>query len=60
MRRDKRALGMELVEVKPVILGGDPVDPSNKAWVTRRQHIDLCRYWNRKIRQLRDERKSSG
>jgi hypothetical protein len=38
----------------PVILGGDPVDPKNKTWLTRQQHIEAVRYWNRVIRHLRD------
>lgn len=37
---------MQLVEIKPIILGGDPKDPKNKMWVNRRQHIELVRYWN--------------
>ena len=48
-----RPLGMELVEVTPIILGGDPVDPRNKAWLTRRQHFEAVRYWNRVIKELR-------
>jgi hypothetical protein len=44
---------MELVEIKPIILGGDPVDPRNKTWVTRQQHFELVRYWNRVIREFR-------
>lgn len=52
----KRPLGMELIEVTPVILGGDPVDPKNKTWVTRQQHFEAVRYWNRVIRQLREGR----
>ena len=52
----KRPLGMELIEVTPLILGGDPVDPKNKAWITRQQHFEAVRYWNRVIQQLREER----
>ncbi|ANH67492.1 hypothetical protein [Mitsuaria sp. 7] len=48
----ERPAGMEIVEIQPVILGGDPIDPSNKTWVTRQQHFELVRYWNRVIRQL--------
>lgn len=29
-RQDARPRGMELVEITPVIVGGDPVDPQNK------------------------------
>lgn len=48
-----RPVGMELVELKPVILGGDPKDPKNKAWLTRQQHFEFVRYWNKIISDLR-------
>lgn len=47
---------MELVEIKPVILGGDPIDPQNKAWITRQKHFEYVRYWNGLISDLRDKR----
>ena len=50
-----RPRDMELVEIKPVIVGGDPVDPQNKTWVTRQQHFELVRYWNRVISDLRKQ-----
>ena len=34
------AAGMEIFAIKPIILGGDPADPANKAVLTRQQHID--------------------
>ena len=49
-----RPLGMELFEVKPIILGGDPVDPQNKTWLTRQQHFEAVRYWNQIINELRE------
>jgi hypothetical protein len=55
VQKEVRPPGVELVEVKPVILGGDPTDPANKAFVTRKQHFELVRYWNRIISQLRSE-----
>jgi hypothetical protein len=42
-----------LVEIKPTIVGGSPTDPQNKAWVTRQQHFELVRYWNRVIAERR-------
>jgi len=51
--RYSRPKGMELFEIKPIILGGDPVSPENKVWVTRQQHFEAVRYWNRIIRELR-------
>ncbi len=40
----------EIFEIKPVILGGSPTDPSNKVVLNRQQHIDAVRYWNRIIK----------
>lgn len=54
-RLNDRPRGMELVEIKPVILGGDPIDPKNKTWVTRQQHFEVVRYWNRVISELRQQ-----
>lgn len=48
-----RLPGMELIEIKPVILGGDPLDPHNKTWLTRAQHIETVRYWNKVIEKMR-------
>ena len=59
-RLDMRPHAMELVEIKPIILGGDPTDPQNKTWVTRQQHFELVRYWNRVISDLHIETESRG
>jgi hypothetical protein len=48
-----RSPGMETIEIKPVILGGDPEDPDNKTLVSREQHFELVRYWNRVIREFK-------
>ena len=48
--------GKEIFELKPVILGGSPTDPANKIVLTRAQHIEAVRHWNRVIRQARQER----
>jgi hypothetical protein len=45
--------GLEIFEITPIILGGDPVDPENKTLLTRQQHIEAVRYWNRIIWDLR-------
>lgn len=33
--------------------GVTSVDPKNKAALTRPQHIEACRYWNKAINELR-------
>jgi hypothetical protein len=53
-----RPLGMELFEITPVIVGGDAADPSNKTWLTRQQHFEAVRYWNRVIKELRERQRS--
>jgi hypothetical protein len=54
--RGQNLLGMEICEATPIILGGDPVDPANKVVLSRAEHVEFVRYWNRMIREL----KSSG
>lgn len=48
-----RRKGMELFEITPVIVGGDPISLENKIWVTRQEHFELVRFWNRTIGDLR-------
>jgi hypothetical protein len=55
IRPSMRPRGLELVEAKPVILGGDPTDSLNKAWVMRQQHFEFVRYWNGVLSQLRKQ-----
>jgi hypothetical protein len=40
---------MELFEVKPIAVGGDPVGLENKIWLTRQEHFEVVRFWNRAI-----------
>ncbi|ESY09638.1 hypothetical protein X747_32675 [Mesorhizobium sp. LNJC384A00] len=40
---------MELFEIKPVAVGGDPVSMENKIWLTRQEHFQVVRFWNRTI-----------
>ena len=49
-----RRKGLELFEITPVIVGGDPVSLENKIWVTRQEHFELVRYWNGFISELRN------
>jgi hypothetical protein len=51
----RRPLGMELFDIRPVMLGGDPADLKNKAWLTREQHIEAVRYWNRVIQLQKNQ-----
>ncbi len=48
--------GKEVFEIQPVILGGSPTDPANKIVLNREEHIEAVVYWNRVIKQLREQR----
>lgn len=48
--------GKEIFETHPVILGGSPTDAANKAILTREEHIEAVRYWNKMIKELRNKR----
>ena len=50
-----RYAGKEIFEIKPVILGGSPTDPANKVVLTREEHIEAVRYWNRIIAELKKQ-----
>ncbi|WP_081470850.1 hypothetical protein [Methylomonas methanica] len=52
-RRDLE--GLEIFDITPIIVGGDPSDPENKTAITRQQHIEACKYWNKKIKELREQ-----
>lgn len=55
-QRDRERLaGKEIFEIKPVMLGGSPTDPANKTALTRQQHIEAVRYWNKIISDLRKQ-----
>lgn len=48
-------VGMEIFEIKPVILGGSSTDPKNKVFLNRQQHIEAVSYWNNVIKGLRSQ-----
>jgi hypothetical protein len=39
-----------------VLLGGSPTDPENKVILRRDQHMELVRYWNKVVDDLRKHR----
>lgn len=57
IRRQKRQklTGLEIFNITPIILGGSPTDPENKTTLTRQQHIEACRYWNKVVKELREQ-----
>jgi hypothetical protein len=55
--RGEDCQGKEIFEITPVILGGSPTDPANKTVLTRADHIRAVVYWNKVVKELRDQRK---
>jgi hypothetical protein len=54
--RSKPALrGKEIFEIKPIILGGSATDLENKVVLTRDQHMEAVRYWNKVVSDLRNQ-----
>ena len=56
-KRQPQLKGKEIFEITPVILGGSPTDPKNKAVLSRAEHIEVVNYWNRIISDLRKQQK---
>jgi len=54
--RGEDCRGKEIFEITPVILGGSPTDPANKTVLTRADHIRAVVYWNKVIKELREQR----
>lgn len=54
-KRPPHLKGKEIFEITPVILGGSPTDPQNKTVLTRAEHIEAVRFWNKIVQQLRDQ-----
>ena len=48
----------EIIEVMPIILGGSAKDKSNKAKVSRKQHIEYVKYWNKVVKEQKKTAKN--
>lgn len=51
----KQYKGKEIFNIKPIILGGDPLDPANKTILNRGDHINAVNFWNKIIKGLRSK-----
>lgn len=40
-------IGKEIHETHPVVFGGDPIDPKNKAYVPTKNYAELVVFWNK-------------
>ena len=48
----KELVGKEIHEIKPIVFGGDPVDPKNKTLVEFRPYIEVVVWFNNLYRQM--------
>jgi hypothetical protein len=52
---NEEAFGKEVHDKHPIVLGGDPSDPANKLLVPADKHPEICTFWNKVVRQVRNE-----
>lgn len=52
-KNDPTLKGLQIHEIEPVKLGGNPTDTTNKTFLTREEHAKVVIWWNRKIREIR-------
>jgi len=45
-------IGKEIHEIQPLIFGGDPCDPANKAALSPEEHAPVVVWWNRRFREV--------
>ena len=53
--KDNQRKGLHLHRTHPILFGGNPSDPQNITFVTRLQHAELATFWNRKIREMKNQ-----
>jgi hypothetical protein len=54
----KRRRGFEMFFVTPIILGGSPTAKENVTYLSREQHIQAVRFWNKVISEMQGNRRS--
>jgi len=50
---DPTRFGLVVHEITPIIFGGDPVDPKNKAFVPLADYVEVVAWWNDQVRYAR-------
>lgn len=54
LRKNEPTLkGLQIHEIEPVKLGGNPTDTANKTFLPRDKHAKVVVWWNKKIREAR-------
>ena len=54
--QDPSIKDMDLHEIKPVKYGGDPTDISNKIALTRKDHLEYSKFWDRQQKEIEKHR----
>lgn len=52
-------IGKEIHEIKPIIFGGDPVDPKNKEFLTLSEYLPIVVWWNGLYRDTKNQEGTS-
>jgi len=47
--------GLHLHRTQPILFGGNPTDRQNITFISRLQHTELATFWNRKIREMKNQ-----
>jgi hypothetical protein len=55
---NEEAFGKEVLEKHPIVLGGDPKDPANKVLVPANKYPEICTFWNKVVRHVRNKSKN--
>lgn len=54
-KRNIDMIGKYIFDKEPIKLGGNPIDMSNKYFISQEEHIKLVNWWNNKIIEFRKE-----
>jgi hypothetical protein len=52
---DNKRKGLHLHRTHPILFGGNPTDKQNITFVTKLQHAELATFWNRKVREIKNQ-----
>ena len=53
--KDNQRKGLHLHRTHPILFGGNPTDRQNITFVTRQQHSELATFWNRKVKEMKNQ-----
>jgi len=53
--KENHRKGLHLHRTHPILFGGNPTDRQNIAFVTRLQHSELATFWNRKVKEMKNQ-----